>query len=202
MPDATRDQAGPAAVQGSVSDSRRLTPSGLFGGRRIAFVVFALSLAITLPWSIRFHALPEIAGAAGGAGAIFLVACAILISLLLFALVWRLTSARLHAEAVVLEMTRALQDSEARFKSLAHLSADWYWEQDENYRFTDRSGGGRGWSKRRSPIPLARLAGSLPVVDMSEQDWAAHRADTRCAQAVSETSSSRVWTQACCITSR
>ncbi len=149
----------------------------MFGGRRIAFVVFALSLAITVPWSIRFHALPEVAGTAGGAGAIFLVACAILISLLLFALVWRLASARLHAESVVLEMSRALQESEARFKSLAHLSADWYWEQDENYRFTDRSAGGRGWSQSAIASNLGRTRWELPGADPGDQDWAAHRAD-------------------------
>jgi PAS domain-containing protein len=31
---------------------------------------------------------------------------------------------------------RALQASEARLKSLVNLSSDWYWEQDEELRFT------------------------------------------------------------------
>ena len=31
---------------------------------------------------------------------------------------------------------RALRDSEERFKSLTELSSDWYWEQDEQFRFT------------------------------------------------------------------
>src|SRR6185503_2232111 len=31
---------------------------------------------------------------------------------------------------------QALRKSEARFRGLADLWADWYWEQDENYRFT------------------------------------------------------------------
>jgi diguanylate cyclase (GGDEF)-like protein/PAS domain S-box-containing protein len=30
----------------------------------------------------------------------------------------------------------ALRESEARFRSLTHLSSDWYWEQDAGYRFT------------------------------------------------------------------
>ncbi len=30
----------------------------------------------------------------------------------------------------------ALRESEARFRSLVHLSSDWYWEQDAEYRFT------------------------------------------------------------------
>ncbi len=31
---------------------------------------------------------------------------------------------------------RALRDSEARFRALTQLSSDWYWEQDEQFRFT------------------------------------------------------------------
>ena len=34
-----------------------------------------------------------------------------------------------------------LRESEERFRSLTALSADWYWEQDENFRFTMMSGG-------------------------------------------------------------
>ena len=40
----------------------------------------------------------------------------------------------------ITERTRAeqeLRESEARFRSLTALSADWYWEQDENLRFID-----------------------------------------------------------------
>ncbi|MEO8007627.1 MAG: PAS domain S-box protein, partial [Betaproteobacteria bacterium] len=182
MPDSTRHQAGTVGVsshgnvQGSVSGSRTSATSGFFGGRGTAFVVLALSLAITIPWSIRFQGLPELAGTVGQNGAMFFPAGAIAVSLLLFTLVWILTSARLRAEALTLQMTRDLQESEARFKSLANVSTDWYWEQDENYRFTDRSGGGRGWSKAAITNTLGKTRWELPGADMSEQDWAAHRA--------------------------
>nr|WP_316641052.1 response regulator [uncultured Roseateles sp.] len=43
-------------------------------------------------------------------------------------------------EQKVLERTAALRDSEARFKSLAELSSDWYWEQDAAGLFTKTSG--------------------------------------------------------------
>jgi len=33
-----------------------------------------------------------------------------------------------------------LRESEARFKALTELSADWYWEQDEDFRFTRMEG--------------------------------------------------------------
>ena len=40
----------------------------------------------------------------------------------------------------VLERTAELRKSEARFRRLAELSSDWYWEQDENGHFTQTSG--------------------------------------------------------------
>lgn len=38
-------------------------------------------------------------------------------------------------------MQEALHKSEERFRGLTQMSADWYWEQDEEYRFTEISGG-------------------------------------------------------------
>lgn len=43
-------------------------------------------------------------------------------------------------EQVVLERTSELRESEARFRGLAELASDWYWEQDENGHFTKLSG--------------------------------------------------------------
>ena len=43
-------------------------------------------------------------------------------------------------EQTVLERTAELRESEARFRSLAELASDWYWEQDENGKFTRISG--------------------------------------------------------------
>ena len=34
----------------------------------------------------------------------------------------------------------ALRESERRLRALLELSSDWYWVQDENYRFTVREG--------------------------------------------------------------
>ena len=39
-------------------------------------------------------------------------------------------------EQTVMERTAELRASEARFRRLTELSSDWYWEQDENGRFT------------------------------------------------------------------
>lgn len=43
-------------------------------------------------------------------------------------------------EQTVLERTAELRESEARFRSLTELASDWYWEQDENGKFTKVSG--------------------------------------------------------------
>jgi PAS domain S-box-containing protein len=43
-------------------------------------------------------------------------------------------------ERTVQERTAELRESEARFKSLAELASDWYWEQDEKGHFTKVSG--------------------------------------------------------------
>ncbi len=38
------------------------------------------------------------------------------------------------------ELEQALVDSEKRFRGMVQLAADWYWEQDEEFRFTNFSG--------------------------------------------------------------
>jgi PAS domain S-box-containing protein len=43
-------------------------------------------------------------------------------------------------ERTVQERTAELRESEARFRGLTELASDWYWEQDENGRFTKVSG--------------------------------------------------------------
>ena len=43
-------------------------------------------------------------------------------------------------EQKVEERTAELRESEARFRSLAELASDWYWEQDEHGEFTKVSG--------------------------------------------------------------
>ena len=57
----------------------------------------------------------------------------------------RLVYKKLHdynklLEDTVRERTAELRESEARFRSLTELSADWYWEQDESGAFTKVSG--------------------------------------------------------------
>ncbi len=72
---------------------------------------------------------------------------------------------------------QAQRASEERYRSLAALSSDWYWEQDENFRFTafHESQPGRT-VLARSPTALGKTPWELASLNMSEADWAMHRA--------------------------
>src|SRR6478735_1913134 len=72
-------------------------------------------------------------------------------------------------EATVLERTAELRESEARFRSLTELASDWYWEQDENAKFTKVSGPVLEMLGLRVE-PLAGDAASTPVTGWNEAD--------------------------------
>ncbi|MGA8149096.1 MAG: response regulator [Gallionellaceae bacterium] len=88
-------------------------------------------------------------------------------------------------EQTVLERTAELRASEARFRRLTELSSDWYWEQDENGRFTKvygpvlemlgiraddaldktREDQGARWNETEREILEANLAARRPFLD-------------------------------------
>jgi PAS domain S-box-containing protein len=77
---------------------------------------------------------------------------------------------------VVYRRNRQLSESEERFRGLTRLSSDWYWEQDENFRFVKFSDDvvEKGGSSPASHYGKARW--ELPVVGVSEEQWRKHRA--------------------------
>jgi PAS domain S-box-containing protein len=88
-------------------------------------------------------------------------------------------------EQTVQERTAELRESEARFRSLAELASDWYWEQDETGTFTKVSGpvlemlgiqvdpfvgktgdvGTSGWNEAEREALQARIAARQPFLD-------------------------------------
>src|SRR5207248_1206123 len=74
------------------------------------------------------------------------------------------------------EAEEVLRGSEARFRHLTELSSDWYWEQDENFRFTTVSENLARRTKRPTSLVLGKTRWELPTLNMSEADWARHRA--------------------------
>ncbi|MBI5109028.1 MAG: response regulator [Rhodocyclales bacterium] len=80
---------------------------------------------------------------------------------------WRDIGARKRIEA-------ALAESQRRFRALSTLSSDWFWQQDENFRFTGFSG-----AFAQDFTPPADTIGKTRWelnIDLTPQQWAAHRA--------------------------
>ena len=69
-----------------------------------------------------------------------------------------------------------LRESEERFRGLIELSSDWYWEQDENFRFTLVSDNLHDKTQRAGQAELEKTRWSVPALKMTEQDWIEHRA--------------------------
>jgi PAS domain S-box-containing protein len=75
------------------------------------------------------------------------------------------------------ELVETLLESESRFRALSALSADWYWEQDEEFRFSHLSVSHDGRLDLQTDANyVGKRRWELPTVGMSETDWAEHRA--------------------------
>jgi PAS domain S-box-containing protein len=75
------------------------------------------------------------------------------------------------------EAEMALRESEARFRSLIELSSDWYWEQDEHYRFTFVSREAMKMAQTGESGFLGKTRWEAFPGAFSEAEWASHRAD-------------------------
>ncbi|OFZ89323.1 MAG: hypothetical protein A2V78_07405 [Betaproteobacteria bacterium RBG_16_64_18] len=73
---------------------------------------------------------------------------------------------------------KQLGASEARFRELTELTSDWYWEQDEQFRFKWFSEG----AMKHIGIDIAEYVGctrrELPIDQVTEEQWAEHRRQT------------------------
>jgi len=67
-----------------------------------------------------------------------------------------------------------LRKSEERFRSLAELSSDIYWEQDDQYRFTSSLGSGPDWIVEGFRQAIGKRRWDFDSVNMTDEDWAAH----------------------------
>jgi diguanylate cyclase (GGDEF)-like protein/PAS domain S-box-containing protein len=68
----------------------------------------------------------------------------------------------------------ALRENEQRFFSLSTISSDWFWQQDEQFRFKEFSG---AFSSGFTPLSksLGKTRWELDI-NLSPEQWAAHRA--------------------------
>ena len=81
---------------------------------------------------------------------------------------------------LLLDAQKALHKDQARIRSLLALSADWYWEQDEHYRFVSHTGAASGSSGIYDENIIGKTLRDLPFDSMSGADWQAHRRLLEC----------------------
>ena len=87
-----------------------------------------------------------------------------------------------YVVGIATDMTRqketeiALRESEERFRGLTQLSSDWFWEQDEQFRFISQTGGAMQNMSIPPEYMIGRARWELPFVGMTEEGWAAHKA--------------------------
>jgi diguanylate cyclase (GGDEF)-like protein/PAS domain S-box-containing protein len=70
----------------------------------------------------------------------------------------------------------SLRASEERFRKLTELSSDWYWEQDADFRLTFMSKLLAEKTGLDAAAYIGRHRWDQPALNLSEADWAAHRA--------------------------
>jgi PAS domain S-box len=104
------------------------------------------------------------------------LALALTLTLLLFLLVRTFGRVGTLATGLAEKATAELRQSEAMFRDLAELSSDWFWEQDANFRYTAMSGGMVNKGNFLVEATLGRTRWELPIVGVSEEAWARHRA--------------------------
>jgi diguanylate cyclase (GGDEF)-like protein/PAS domain S-box-containing protein len=76
-----------------------------------------------------------------------------------------------------LEIEQALRESETRFRKLAELSSDFYWETDREHRITVRTESSAASSVFASPEHwLGKRRWEMPYETPDEAGWRAHRA--------------------------
>jgi PAS domain S-box-containing protein len=69
-----------------------------------------------------------------------------------------------------------LREAEERFRDLAQLASDWFWEQDASLRFTVMSEEIYSRTRLRPESTLGKHRWELPIVGVSGEEWQAHRA--------------------------
>ena len=70
----------------------------------------------------------------------------------------------------------AVRESEARFRSLTELSSDWYWRQDEQFRFTYTSRQPEETSAYPSEWVIGKTRWELPGITPLSFTWPEHQA--------------------------
>ena len=71
----------------------------------------------------------------------------------------------------------ALRQSEERFRSLTKLSSDWYWEQDDQFRFVRLPGDLDQRTRIANDGHVGKTRWEMGAVNLTEADWERHRTE-------------------------
>jgi diguanylate cyclase (GGDEF)-like protein/PAS domain S-box-containing protein len=156
------------------------------GLSRVTYFVLPFALWIALAHDIRFTALANaglfaiaVWGTAHGTGPFAGVSVEVdLVLLHIFLVVYSITT--LLVAAVNGERNRAVtaaDDTAERFRSLSELSSDWFWEQDQNLRFTSISGSNKDRAGLSGPQSFGKTRFELPNEFESEEVRRRHADD-------------------------
>lgn len=176
---------GPQATNGNPAPARQLIVERCTGDATAENRDRGLSSTALIAAGGRFWEVRVSAGDAwvsrqqGGQIPALVLAASVAVSLLLAALYLALARARTRAERLAAEMTSGLRHSEKRFRALAEMSEDWFWEQDSESRFVNITGTSeRGTGKM--PLTLDEIKGrtrwELAPSGLTPAQWEAHRA--------------------------
>ena len=68
-----------------------------------------------------------------------------------------------------------LHESNHRFRRLTTLSSDWYWEQDEHFRFVQLHGDVDPKTKAANEVHVGKTRWEIGALNLTELDWDNHR---------------------------
>lgn len=71
---------------------------------------------------------------------------------------------------------KQLEDNEARFRTLAALSSDWYWEQDAQFRLVHVDGSTEDRLVKEASLHMGKTRWELAAPGVSDDWWKDHRA--------------------------
>ncbi|MCX7168681.1 MAG: EAL domain-containing protein [Rhodocyclales bacterium] len=130
-------------------------------------------------WEVRVSARDDwLARQQGSQTPTLILVAGSAISLLLAALYLALARSRIKAQQLAARMTRDLRHSERRFRAMAEMSTDWFWEQDSEGRFVSIVGAGPAGGNKM-PLPLEEIKGKtrweLFPSALTPEQWESHR---------------------------
>ena len=70
---------------------------------------------------------------------------------------------------------QALRESDMRFRRLTALSSDWYWEQDENYRFVRLQGDIDPKTRAANEVHVGKTRWEVGALNVTGAEWDKHR---------------------------